>query len=34
MNVSSELVQGRPAWGASTRDVVNAIGDAGSTRYE
>ncbi len=32
VKVSSELVQDRRAWGASVRDVVNAIGDAGSTR--
>ncbi len=29
---SSELAQDRRAWNASVRDVVNAIGDAGSTR--
>ncbi len=29
--VSSELAQDRRAWSASVRDVVNAIGDAGST---
>ncbi len=32
VKVSSELVQDRRAWSASVRDVVNAIGDAGSTR--
>ncbi len=32
VKVSSELTQGRRAWSASVRDVVNAIGDAGSTR--
>ncbi len=32
VNVSSELAQDRRAWNASARDVVNAIGDAGSTR--
>ncbi len=32
MKVSSELVQDRRAWSASIRDVVNEIGDAGSTR--
>ncbi len=32
VNVSSELAQDRRAWNASVRDVVNAIGDAGSTR--
>ncbi len=32
MKVSSELAQDRRAWSASVRDVVNAIGDAGSTR--
>ncbi len=29
---SSELAQNRRAWIASTRDVVNSIGDVGSTR--
>ncbi len=28
----SELAQDRRVWSASVRDVVNAIGDAGSTR--
>ncbi len=32
VKVSSELVQDRRAWSASIRDVVNSIGDAGSTR--
>ncbi len=32
MKVSSELAQDRRAWSASVRDVVNSIGDAGSTR--
>ncbi len=32
VKVSSELAQDRRAWNASVRDVVNAIGDAGSTR--
>ncbi len=32
VKVSSELAQDRRAWSASVRDVVNAIGDAGSTR--
>ncbi len=32
VKVSSELTQGRRAWSASVRDVVNSIGDAGSTR--
>ncbi len=32
VKVSSELAQGRRAWSASVRDVVNSIGDAGSTR--
>ncbi len=31
-NQSPELAQDRRAWSASFRDVVNAIGDAGSTR--
>ncbi len=31
MKVSSKLAQDRRAWGASIRDVVNWIGDAGST---
>ncbi len=30
--MSSEIAQDRRAWNASVRDVVNAIGDAGSTR--
>ncbi len=30
--ISSELAQDRRVWGASIRDVVNSIGDAGSTR--
>ncbi len=32
VKVSSKLAQDRRAWSASVRDVVNAIGDAGSTR--
>ncbi len=32
VKVSSEYEQGHRAWSASVRDVVNAIGDAGSTR--
>ncbi len=32
VKVSSELAQDRRAWSASGRNVVNAIGDAGSTR--
>ncbi len=32
MKVSSELAQDRLAWNASVRDVVNSIGDIGSTR--
>ncbi len=32
VKVSSELAQDRRAWNASVRSVVNAIGDAGSTR--
>ncbi len=32
MKVSSELTQDRTAWSASVRDVVNSLGDAGSTR--
>ncbi len=32
VKVSSELAQDRRAWSASVRDVVNAIGDADSTR--
>ncbi len=32
VKVSCELTQDRRAWSASVRDVVNAIGDAGSTR--
>ncbi len=31
MNVSYELEQDRRAWGVSARDVVNSIGDTGST---
>ncbi len=31
---SSELAQDRRAWSASVRDVVDAIGDAGSTHPE
>ncbi len=31
MKVYSELAQDRRAWGSSVRDVVNTIGDAGST---
>ncbi len=31
-SVEQELEQDRRAWSASARDVVNAIGDAGSTR--
>ncbi len=31
VKVSSELTQDRPAWSASILDVVNSIGDAGST---
>ncbi len=34
VKVSSELTQDRRAWSASVREVVNAIGDAGSTRPE
>ncbi len=35
VNVSSELAQDRRAWSASSiRDVVNPIGDVGSTRPE
>ncbi len=34
VKVSSELAQDRRAWSASARDVVNAIGDAGSNRPE
>ncbi len=34
VTVSSELAQDRWAWSASVWDVVNAIGDAGSTRPE
>ncbi len=30
--MSSELAQGRRAWSASVRDVVNAVGGAGSIR--
>ncbi len=32
VKVSSELTQDRRAWSTSVRDVVNAAGDAGSTR--
>ncbi len=32
VKVSSELAQDRRAWSASVRDVVNTVGDAGSTR--
>ncbi len=32
VKVPSELAQDRRVWSASVRDVVNAIGDAGSTR--
>ncbi len=32
VKVSNELAQDRRAWNASLRDVVNSIGDAGSTR--
>ncbi len=32
VKVSNELAQDRRAWSASVRDVVIAIGDAGSTR--
>ncbi len=32
LKVSSEVAQDRRTWSASVRDVVNAIGDAGSTR--
>ncbi len=32
LKVSNELAQDRRAWSAFVRDVVNAIGDAGSTR--
>ncbi len=32
VKVSSKLAQDRRAWSASVRDVVNAIGDTGSTR--
>ncbi len=34
VKVSSELAQNRRAWSASVRDVVNSIGDAGSTSPE
>ncbi len=34
VDVSSGLVQGRRAWGASVRDVVNSVGDAGSNLPE
>ncbi len=30
--MSNELAQDRRAWSASLRDVVNSVGDAGSTR--
>ncbi len=32
VKVSSELAQDHRAWSPSIRDVVNAVGDAGSTR--
>ncbi len=32
VKVSSERAQDRRAWSASVRDVVKAVGDAGSTR--
>ncbi len=32
VKVSSELAQDHRVWSASVRDVINAIGDAGSTR--
>ncbi len=32
MKVSSGLTQDRRAWSASVRDVVNSIGEVGSTR--
>ncbi len=32
VKVSSEVAQDRRAWSASDRDVVKAVGDAGSTR--
>ncbi len=32
VKVSSELAQDRRDWSGSVRDVINAIGDAGSTR--
>ncbi len=32
VKVFSELTQGRLAWSASIRKIVNSIGDAGSTR--
>ncbi len=32
VKVSSELAQDRRAWSASVGDVVNAVGDADSTR--
>ncbi len=32
VKVSSELAHDRRAWSSSVRDVVNAVGDAGSTR--
>ncbi len=34
MEGSSELAQDRRAWSASVLDVVNPVGDAGSTRPE
>ncbi len=34
VKVSSELAHNRRAWSAAVRDVVNAIGDADSTRPE
>ncbi len=34
MQVSSELVHDRRAWGASVRDVVNSIGRAGATLHK
>ncbi len=32
MKIASELAEERRAWGASIRDVVNSIGDAGTIR--
>ncbi len=32
VKIYSDLAQGRPAWDASTRDVANSFGDAGSIR--